>query len=219
MLGGPFSFPEETRMDWLKSKSLETNAYFIIKKDMEPVGEVSFRDLENETAYLNIKVTAKYRGQQIARKALDLFLDFFQNECKGRVIFDEVRRENVAGISFLLKYGFKIIEEKERTLLLKWPDNTEKERCVCCNSLTIDVRGEFEICPVCFWEDDGYFALKNGEIYSYYQNISSIEGLLNIPSGANNGLTLLEARKNFQAFGACELSMKKHVRAPKPNEL
>ncbi|CAK20513.1 hypothetical protein lwe1095 [Listeria welshimeri serovar 6b str. SLCC5334] len=43
--------------------------------------------------------------------------------------------------------------------------------------------------------------------------------MLNVPSGANNGLTLSEGRKNFKAFGACELSMKKYVRAPKANEI
>lgn len=78
VLGGPFSFPEEMRMDWLKSKSQASNAYFIIKKGIESVGEVSFRDFEKGTAHLNIKVAACYRGQRIAQKALQLFLDFFK---------------------------------------------------------------------------------------------------------------------------------------------
>ncbi|WP_090544638.1 CPCC family cysteine-rich protein [Paraburkholderia caballeronis] len=33
----------------------------------------------------------------------------------------------------------------------------EKGNCLpgpCCESLTIGVRGEYEICPVCGWEDD-----------------------------------------------------------------
>ncbi|EGK2637731.1 hypothetical protein IOQ94_002197, partial [Listeria monocytogenes] len=50
-----------------------------------------------------------------------------------------------------------------------------KERCACCNCLTIDVRGEFEICPICFWEDEGYFVFDKQEIYSHYQDIFSIE--------------------------------------------
>ncbi|EII3193272.1 hypothetical protein ABZY26_000628 [Listeria monocytogenes] len=85
-----------------------------------------------------------------------------------------------------------------------------KHRCACCNSLTIEVRGEFEICQVCYWED---------EAYSHYQNISTIEDLLNIRSSANNGLTLLEARQNFKQFGACELAMKQFVREPTEGEL
>ncbi|ELQ0051045.1 hypothetical protein R2C82_000499 [Listeria monocytogenes] len=94
-----------------------------------------------------------------------------------------------------------------------------KERCACCNCLTIDVRGEFEICPICYWEDEGYFVFTEEEIYSHYQNISLIEELLNIRSAANNGLTLLEARQNFKEFGACELAMKEFVREPTADEL
>ncbi|MBF2348450.1 GNAT family N-acetyltransferase [Listeria marthii] len=127
VLGGPFSFPEETRMDWLKSKSQASNAYFIIKKDAESVGEVSFRDFEKGTAHLNIKVAACFRGQRIAQKALQLFLDFFQNDCGGIVMLDEVRRKNEAGIAFLVKAGFEITEEKELTVVLKWCNSASKE--------------------------------------------------------------------------------------------
>jgi cysteine-rich CPCC protein len=27
-------------------------------------------------------------------------------------------------------------------------------RCPCCGYLTLPARGEYDICPVCFWEDD-----------------------------------------------------------------
>ncbi|MBF2515690.1 CPCC family cysteine-rich protein [Listeria marthii] len=94
-----------------------------------------------------------------------------------------------------------------------------KHRCACCNCLTIDERGEFEICPICFWEDDGYFVFTEEEIYSHYQKTSSVEDLLNIPSGANHDLTLLEARQNFKEFGACELAMKAYVRDATADEL
>lgn len=72
-------------------------------------------------------MAARFRGQQIAQKAMQLFLDFFQNECAGIVMLDEVRQENKAGIAFLLKFGFKIIEEREQTVLLKWVKAAGKE--------------------------------------------------------------------------------------------
>ncbi|MFT9821054.1 CPCC family cysteine-rich protein [Lysinibacillus sp. NPDC056185] len=33
----------------------------------------------------------------------------------------------------------------------------EKEffKCHCCGYLTLESRGEYDVCPVCFWEDDG----------------------------------------------------------------
>ncbi|MFI5096110.1 MAG: CPCC family cysteine-rich protein [Candidatus Acidiferrales bacterium] len=28
-------------------------------------------------------------------------------------------------------------------------------RCPCCRFKTLHGRGGFELCPICFWEDDG----------------------------------------------------------------
>ncbi|MBC6297867.1 GNAT family N-acetyltransferase [Listeria sp. FSL L7-1517] len=119
ILGGPFPFPKETRMDWLQSKSLKTNAYFIIKWNKQSVGEVSFRDLKDGVAHLNIKVGAKYRGYSIAKIALQEFLAYFVNECGGRVMLDEVRKKNVAAIQFLTKMGFEKKSEMEHTVLFR----------------------------------------------------------------------------------------------------
>ncbi len=57
-------------------------------------------------------------------------------------------------------------------------------QCCCCGYLTIHERGGYEICPVCFWEDDGTYEL-------------------NKVSGPNH-MTLKEGIKNFMEFGACE---------------
>ena len=29
-----------------------------------------------------------------------------------------------------------------------------RKKCACCGSLTLTAGGEYEICPVCGWEDD-----------------------------------------------------------------
>ncbi len=34
-------------------------------------------------------------------------------------------------------------------------DIEEMYPCPCCSFLTLSGRGDYEICPVCFWEDDG----------------------------------------------------------------
>ena len=31
----------------------------------------------------------------------------------------------------------------------------QRYRCPCCHFRTLSERGGFDVCPVCFWEDDG----------------------------------------------------------------
>ena len=58
----------------------------------------------------------------------------------------------------------------------------ELHSCPCCGYRTLDKRGEYFICKVCFWEDDG---TRNPMDYSY-----------------PNKMTLGEAQKNFTSLGA-----------------
>ncbi|WP_080402945.1 CPCC family cysteine-rich protein [Burkholderia ubonensis] len=67
-------------------------------------------------------------------------------------------------------------------------------QCPCCDFFTLSEQGEWEICSVCFWEDDG-FRFDD----------------LDFPSGANHGLTLREARLNFRRIGACCSAMLANV--------
>ena len=95
-----------------------------------------------------------------------------------------------------------------------------KFACPCCGCVTLDERGTYDICPVCFWEDEAYLIIADGEIKGVrVDNEVSDEDLLDVPSGANHGLTLREGRENYRSFGACEISMKKHVRKPRKCEL
>jgi hypothetical protein len=58
--------------------------------------------------------------------------------------------------------------------------------CPCCRCLTLDERGGFEICPVCFWEDDGQ---------------DDADAAI-VRGGPNGRLSLEQARANYAAFGA-----------------
>ncbi|WP_436772216.1 CPCC family cysteine-rich protein [Yinghuangia sp. YIM S09857] len=75
--------------------------------------------------------------------------------------------------------------------------------CPCCANLTLDSRGEFEICSVCFWEDDGQDD----------HDADVVRG------GPNGSLSLTEARRNFAAMGACDERCAQFVRAPEPHEI
>lgn len=73
-------------------------------------------------------------------------------------------------------------------------DPTPRCQCPCCDYISLPERGNYLICPICFWEDDG-------------QDLDQLD----MASGPNHGLTLREGRKNFREFGACEASMVEHV--------
>ncbi|MGM9508121.1 CPCC family cysteine-rich protein [Larkinella sp. GY13] len=79
----------------------------------------------------------------------------------------------------------------------------DKYKCPCCGYLTLDVKADntFQICPVCFWEDDGV-----------QLNDPTYEG------GANN-ISLDQARENFKKYGAIEEQFKEYVRPPYEEEM
>jgi hypothetical protein len=76
-------------------------------------------------------------------------------------------------------------------------------RCPCCHQLTLKARGRFEICPVCWWEDDGQDDRHADELWY----------------GPNRSLSLTDARRNFALTGASDERRRKHVRPPLPEEL
>jgi hypothetical protein len=76
-------------------------------------------------------------------------------------------------------------------------------RCPCCLCATLTGRGGYEICQVCFWEDDGQDDLDADVVFG----------------GPNGALSLTEARANFRQFGACEERSLAFVRSPRPEEL
>ena len=76
-------------------------------------------------------------------------------------------------------------------------------RCPCCSCKTLGERGGYEICPVCFWEDDG-------------QDDDDAHEVL---GGPNGNLSLEEGRANYRAFGASREQDLPHVRKPLKEEL
>lgn len=75
--------------------------------------------------------------------------------------------------------------------------------CPCCRYLTLGERSGYEICPVCFWEDDGQDDHDADEVRG----------------GPNYHLSLTQARRNYAAYGACDERSVRHVRPPEPGEL
>ncbi len=75
-------------------------------------------------------------------------------------------------------------------------------KCPCCGYYTLEEpNGRYEICPVCFWEDDPK-ALETP----------------NIAFGANN-ISLNVAKKNFRELGACDPDAMRSTRMPTEAEM
>ncbi len=79
---------------------------------------------------------------------------------------------------------------------------TPSYRCPCCRFKTLCGRGADEICPVCFWQDDG-------------QDEHDAEF---VRGGPNGYLSLLEAQRNFLKHRACDPRFLTNVRDPLPEE-
>ena len=86
--------------------------------------------------------------------------------------------------------------------LIKKREEPKKYKCPCCGHFTFEKKERaYDICPVCFWEDDP----------EQYKNPT-------LKGGANH-VCLADARVNYKHFGACDTEMKKFVRGPKKDEL
>ena len=85
------------------------------------------------------------------------------------------------------------------------PSVPPRHRCPCCGYFTLPERGGYDICKVCFWEDEWA-----------QQQYGEPQG--DLPFGANS-VPIEEARANFLVFGACEERWKLNVRPPLPEEL
>jgi hypothetical protein len=75
--------------------------------------------------------------------------------------------------------------------------------CPCCRYVTLSERGGYEICPVCFWEDDGQDD----------HDADVVRG------GPNYSLSLTQARSNFRQHRGGRTRVLEFVRPPRPEEL
>jgi Cysteine-rich CPCC len=75
--------------------------------------------------------------------------------------------------------------------------------CPCCLFPTMPMRGGFEVCPVCHWEDDGQDS----------HDADRVRG------GPNGDLSLSQGRDNFAKTGVCDGTALSRVRPPTDLEM
>lgn len=74
--------------------------------------------------------------------------------------------------------------------------------CPCCGHATLSERGMYQICPICFWEDDG-------------QDSHDAD----VERGGPNRVSLRRGRASYQAFGASIEADRAHTRRPTREEV
>jgi hypothetical protein len=83
------------------------------------------------------------------------------------------------------------------------PSESEKTyRCPCCGFKTLHGRAGFELCPVCWWEDDGQDEHDAGQVRG----------------GPNGNLSLTDARRNFALYKTFDPQFATNVRQPQNDE-
>lgn len=118
------------------------------------------------------------------------------NTLQTEILNNEIYTSNASETKYdpliiegLKKQYYGVKSEYIRDLLMKfgYDETIEGEveelfSCPCCNYRSLPLHGEYDICKVCFWEDDGTNEL------SIYSSV--------------NKLTLTEGQNNFMKLGA-----------------
>ena len=89
---------------------------------------------------------------------------------------EELERRN----DWFERYVDRIAEAGERDPVLDG-----RFACPCCGRPPIEAPAEYDICPLCFWEDDGQDDPRAAEVWG----------------GPNHRYSLAEARENFREYG------------------
>lgn len=95
-----------------------------------------------------------------------LFAEYNDEESGEPIAYENIYDDDVQ--DFLIKFHTEIIffgisnEYLSRFLkqsfnldFVIFGNEPELNKCPCCGYLTLPERGQYDICPVCLWEDDG----------------------------------------------------------------
>jgi Cysteine-rich CPCC len=82
------------------------------------------------------------------------------------------------------------------------PVTAPRFRCPCCGARTLSLPDSMELCPVCWWEDDG----------------QDSDDATEVRSTVNGELSLTEARQNYHLCGAAHPRFVRYVRQVLPDE-
>jgi hypothetical protein len=108
-------------------------------------------------------------------------------------------RSREPGLQWFEWYASKLVGEST----IRENHRQQSYRCPCCHYRTLHERGGFEICPVCYWEDDGQDDV----------------GADTVRGGPNGSLSLTLAGENYSKYGVYDPKYIEHVRPPRSPEM
>jgi RimJ/RimL family protein N-acetyltransferase len=124
-VGGPITLSHDQARQWFArmiDPGSPTDCYrLIFNEEDRPVGEISLHRLDPDsmTADFNLKIANAERRKGYASEAALLFLEYFFNQCGGRVLVDDVALNNHVGQQALLALGFEHDPEVEKVFRLR----------------------------------------------------------------------------------------------------
>lgn len=145
------------------------------------------------TRKLALEVFSIYKILKLSEADIEnfIFADYCDKETGEPIEYNTIYDENIQEFLFnlhtdIILYGvsneylqffLKKIFDFESDIIVtgKEPD---LYKCPCCEYLTLPARGQYDVCPVCFWEDDGksedslysYSSVNNSSLNSYRLN-------------------------------------------------
>lgn len=157
---------------------------------------ITANEIENLTSQERELIIYNHWGFDESDEGYELLPSSLKDEI---IIYDEPQESTCSSIYDILvqlacesSYGdysnehiASMVSEILKKKVIIEGESPKKYRCPCCGKETLSVRGEYEICFNCWWEDDGN---EDEEQYS-----------------GPNHMTLKEGRRNYSIYGTCDV--------------
>lgn len=109
----------ETHVKWFENKLKDENSHlYICYKDYEDIALVRF-EIKEDQWFVSIVVDPSSRGKGYGKETLAMGLGEFA-KLYDKELFAQIKEDNIGSIKIFESNDFKIIENKNSVLKLKW---------------------------------------------------------------------------------------------------
>jgi len=113
----------EIELNWIRQvlqKNNEKRFAICIKETNEYIGNTQLTSITNDSAEFHIFIgEKKYWGMGIAKKALQLIIQYAFEELKLKYIYLKVNKNNIRAIKVYIDSGFYIVSEDNTNLIME----------------------------------------------------------------------------------------------------